>query len=58
MEFNEIKAKVCPNNECKQLIPEYWRACFENDFCPKCGYGHDEEKLERWRIEKLTNEGS
>ena len=54
MKFKEIKAKVCPNEECNQVIPEDWAACYENDFCPKCGTGHDEEKLKAWR-EKQDN---
>lgn len=49
MEFEKIKAKVCPNVECKQIIPETWTVCYEINYCPKCGYGYDEKKIEQWR---------
>lgn len=52
MEFKEIKAKICPNTECNEVIPETWKASFQNDFCPKCGTGHDVDKIEKWRKEK------
>lgn len=49
MKFKEIKAKECPNIECQQIIPETWEGAFEVDWCPKCGYGFDEEKMKNWR---------
>ena len=49
MEFKTINAIVCPNVECEQIIPEDWKACYENEFCPKCGCGYDEQKIELWR---------
>lgn len=49
VEYDDVRVKICPNVECNQFIPEDWEACFQNDFCPKCGYGYDGEKIAKWR---------
>lgn len=54
MRFKEIKAKECPNIECKQVIPEKWEAYYQNDMCPRCGFGFDEEKLIQWREKRIA----
>ncbi|MGF7535058.1 hypothetical protein AAGG74_15415 [Bacillus mexicanus] len=47
MEFKEIKAKVCPNVECKNVIPDYYGFCFKDNWCPECKYGVTEEKMNK-----------
>ncbi|MCY9339748.1 hypothetical protein MOF28_15440 [Bacillus haynesii] len=51
-----IKAKVCPNQMCKLIIPEHWSASYNNNFCPKCGYGYDKEKVQKWETKRTSNE--
>ncbi|MFP3727667.1 hypothetical protein U8V72_21010 [Priestia filamentosa] len=49
MKFKEIKAKVCPNEKCKQIIPEEMTSCYNDEWCPKCGYGMTEKRLQEIR---------
>lgn len=45
--FEEIKAKVCPNHSCKQIIPESWTSSYYDEWCPGCSYGMSNDKMER-----------
>lgn len=37
-----IPAIVCP--KCSECIPAYWQSAFNDQWCPKCLYGHPRRK--------------
>lgn len=41
--FKKVKAKECPNEACKQIIPETWTAAYLDEWCPMCGHGATED---------------
>lgn len=49
MEFKKINAKICPEESCKQIIPEEWTSAYNDEWCPKCGCGMSEEDLKKIR---------
>ncbi|MEI2465058.1 hypothetical protein [Niallia taxi] len=42
--FIRINAKVCPVDTCNQIIPEEWTASYNDEWCPKCGFGLPDKK--------------